>query len=68
MEPSVDYIIRSLRESASYIVNGLKHLGGEELETFFGGKNVFKNILEYDEGSYPEEDLRSAADRRREQY
>lgn len=61
MEPSVDYIIRSLREAASYIVNGLKHLGGAELETFFGGKNVFKNILEYDEGSYPEEDLRSAA-------
>jgi hypothetical protein len=61
VEPSVDYIIRSLRESASYIVNGLKHLAGAELETFFGGKNVFKNILEYDEGSYPEEDLKSAA-------
>ena len=60
IEPSVDYIIRSLRESASYVVNGLKHLGSSELETFFGGKNVFKNILEYGEGSYPEEDLRSA--------
>jgi len=61
VEPSIDYIIRSLRESATYIVNGLRHVTGSELETFFGGKNVFKNILEYDEGSYPEEDLRSAA-------
>ncbi|MDH2901649.1 MAG: N-6 DNA methylase [archaeon] len=61
IEPSVDYIIKSLREAAQYVVNGLRHVKGAELESFFGGKNVFKNILEYEEGAYPEEDLRSAA-------
>ncbi|MEM2585059.1 MAG: N-6 DNA methylase, partial [Thermoproteota archaeon] len=61
VEPSIEYIMRSLRESVLYILNGLRHLKGYELEVFFGGKDVFKNILQYEEGKYPVEELRSAA-------
>ncbi|MEM2099958.1 MAG: N-6 DNA methylase [Thermoproteota archaeon] len=61
VEPSIDYIMKSLRESVLYIQNGLRHLKGYELEVFFGGKDVFKNILQYEEGKYPVEELRSAA-------
>ncbi len=61
VEPSIEYIMKSLRESVLYILNGLRHLKGYELEVFFGGKDVFKNILQYEEGKYPVEELRSAA-------
>ncbi|MEM3389001.1 MAG: N-6 DNA methylase, partial [Thermoproteota archaeon] len=61
VEPSIEYIMKSLRESVLYILNGLRHLKGYELEVFFGGKDVFKNILRYEEGKYPVEELRSAA-------
>jgi hypothetical protein len=61
VEPSIDYIIDSLRESALYLLNGLKHLTSVELEGFFGGEDVFKNILQYEEGKYPVEELKLAA-------
>ncbi|MEM4140020.1 MAG: N-6 DNA methylase [Nitrososphaeria archaeon] len=60
IEPSVDYIISSLRTATNYILNGLRHVAGEQLEGIFGGKNVFKNILTYEEERYPIEDLRLA--------
>jgi type I restriction-modification system DNA methylase subunit len=61
VEPSIDYIISSLRQSALYLLNGLKHLSSKELEGFFGGEEVFKNILQYEEGKYPVEELKLAA-------
>jgi hypothetical protein len=61
VEPSIDYIINSLQESAKYILNGLRHLTSTQLEGFFGGKDVFKNILQYEEGKYPIEELKLAA-------
>ena len=61
VEPSVPYIIETLRQSAQYIVNGLRHLSSQQLEEFFGGKHVFQNILQYEEQKYPLEDLRLAA-------
>ncbi|MFH7835871.1 MAG: N-6 DNA methylase [Candidatus Aenigmatarchaeota archaeon] len=62
VEPSIDYMIKSLRDSAKYIINGLRHLSGSQLEGIFGGKSVFKNILQYEkEEKYPVEDLRLAA-------
>ena len=61
VEPSIDYIIDSLRESAKYILNGLRHLTDAQLEGFFGGEDVFKNILQYEEGKYPIEELKLAA-------
>jgi len=36
-------------------------LSGEELEDIFGGKEVFKNILQYEEQKYPVETLRLAS-------
>lgn len=61
IEPNITYIISALRETANYIVAGLRHLSGKSLQDFFGGENVFKNILQYEEKEYPEEDLRLAA-------
>jgi len=36
-------------------------LSGQELEDIFGGKEVFKNILQYEEQKYPVETLRLAS-------
>jgi DNA-binding ferritin-like protein (Dps family) len=61
VEPSTDYIIKALRDSAEYITFTLKYLSGKELEDIFGGKEVFKNILQYEEQKYPVETLRLAS-------
>jgi uncharacterized protein YeeX (DUF496 family) len=61
VEPSTDYIIKALRDSAMYITLTLKYLSGKELEDIFGGKEVFKNILQYEEKKYPVETLRLAS-------
>lgn len=61
VEPNMDYIIRALRESAQYITNTLRYLSGKELEALFGGKEVFENILQYEEEKYPIEALRLAS-------
>ena len=39
----------------------LKYSSGQELEDIFGGKEVFKNILQYEEQKYPVETLRLAS-------
>ena len=61
VEPGIGFIIKSLREAATYIRNGLRYAGASELESFFGGRGVFENILQYEQKKYPIEDLRSAA-------
>jgi len=61
VEPSTDYIIKALRDSAEYITVAMKYLSGKELEDIFGGKEVFKNILQYEEQKYPVETLRLAS-------
>lgn len=61
VEPSVGYIIGTLRDIASEITAGLRHLSGSQLEDLFGGKHVFENILLYEENKYPEEELRLAS-------
>jgi hypothetical protein len=61
VEPSTDYIIKALRDSAMYITATLKYLSGKKLEDIFGGKEVFKNILQYEEQEYPLESLRLAS-------
>lgn len=61
VEPSIDYIIRALRETALTIATGLQHLRGAHLGELFGGKEVFENILQYEERDYPEESLRLAS-------
>jgi type I restriction-modification system DNA methylase subunit len=61
VEPSTDYIIKALREAAMYITLTLKYLSGKELEDLLGGREVFKNILQYEEEKYPIETLRLAS-------
>ncbi|HLI47027.1 MAG TPA: N-6 DNA methylase [Geobacterales bacterium] len=60
-EPLIHDIVTTLRDGALYLVNGLAHLAGSELIAFFGGENVFKNILEHKEDSHTVEEMRLAA-------
>jgi hypothetical protein len=59
--PSIDFIIKSLREAAMQLISGLKHLTSKELEGFFGGGNVFRHILQFEENKYPVEELKMGA-------
>jgi hypothetical protein len=61
IEPNLGFIIDTLRDAASAITISLRHLTGKEIEELFGGEHVFKNILAYEEGKYPVEDLRLAS-------
>jgi type I restriction-modification system DNA methylase subunit len=61
VEPSIEYIISTLRDIASAITAALKYLSGEQLQDLFGGRDVFENILQYEEGKYPIEELRLAS-------
>jgi type I restriction-modification system DNA methylase subunit len=61
IEPSIEYIINTLRDVANVITTGLRDLSGEQLQNLFGGKDVFENILQYEEGKYPIEELRLAS-------
>lgn len=62
IEPDIKSIIKILRESAQYIMTGLRSLSGFELEDLFGGEDVFRIILQcFEKEKYPVEDLRLAA-------
>ena len=60
-EPVISDIVSTLRDSALYLVNGLANLANSDLITFFGGENVFKNILEHKEDKHTIEEMRLAA-------
>ena len=60
-EPVISDIVATLRDSAVYLVNGLANLAGSDLISFFGGENVFKNILEHKEDKHTIEEMRLAA-------
>lgn len=62
VEPSIEWIIKSLREAAEYVTSGLRHLPSSQMEDIFGGEHVFKNILKYKEKEkYPIGELRLAS-------
>jgi len=61
VEPSTEYIIRTLQNAATYITATMRYLTGKEIEDLFGGKEVFGNILQYEEEKYPVEALRLAS-------
>lgn len=61
VEADTGFAIRVLRDAVSYITASVRQLRGKELEDIFGGKTVFENILEYEEGKYPVEEMRQAA-------
>jgi hypothetical protein len=60
VEVDTGFAIRVLRDAVDYITTSVKQLQGKELEDIFGGKNVFENVLQYEEGRYPLEEMRRA--------
>ncbi|RJS88682.1 hypothetical protein CW700_07035 [Candidatus Bathyarchaeota archaeon] len=61
VEPDTSLAIRVLNDAVDYITLSMLQMGEEELEDIFGGKTVFENILQYEEGRYPLEEMRRAA-------
>jgi len=61
VEADTGFAIRVLRDAVNYITASVRQLRGKELEDIFGGKTVFENILQYEEGKYPLEEMRQAA-------
>jgi methylase of polypeptide subunit release factors len=61
VEADTGFAIRVLRDAVSYITASVRQLRDKELEDIFGGKTVFENILQYEEGKYPLEEMRQAA-------
>jgi type I restriction-modification system DNA methylase subunit len=61
VEADTSFAIKVLTEAVTSITASVKRLRGKELEDIFGGKTVFENILQYDEGRYPLEEMRQAA-------
>jgi len=51
VEADTGFAIKVLRDAVSYITASVRQLRGKELEDIFGGKTVFENILQYEEGS-----------------
>lgn len=60
VEVDTGFAIRVLRDAVDYIATAVKQLQGQELEDVFGGKSVFENVLQYEEGRYPLEEMRRA--------
>jgi hypothetical protein len=60
VEVDTGFAIRILRDAVDYITTSIKQLQGKELEDIFGGKSVFENVLQYEEGRYPLEEMRRA--------
>ena len=61
IEPRIEYIIDTLRRASEYLTSVLSYLTINDVEKFFGGKSVFKNILQYEEGKIPIDSLRLAS-------
>jgi len=61
VEADTGFAIRILRDAVDYVTASIKQLQSEELEDIFGGKSVFENVLQYEEGKYPLEEMRRAA-------
>ena len=61
VEPDTSLAISVLNDAVDYVTLKMLQLHEEELEDIFGGKTVFENILQYEEGKYPLEEMRRAA-------
>jgi len=60
VEADTGFAIKVLTEAVEYLTASVKVLKDTELEDIFGGKSVFENILQYEEGHYPLEEMRQA--------
>ena len=61
VEADTSFAIKVLTEAVQSITVSVRMLRKEELEDIFGGKTVFENILQYEEGRYPLDEMRQAA-------
>lgn len=61
IEADTSIAIRALSDVVDYITASTRQLEGKELEDIFGGEAVFENLLQYEKGKYPIEEMRKAA-------
>lgn len=61
VEADTGFAIKVLTQAVDSITLSVRSLKGEDLEEIFGGKTVFENILQYEEGHYPLDEMRQAA-------
>jgi hypothetical protein len=61
IEVDTGFAIKVLTELVESMTLTVKSLRTKDLEEIFGGKTVFENILEYEEGHYPVDEMRQAA-------
>ena len=61
VEADTGFAIRVLRDVVDFVTASVRQLQSKDLEDIFGGRNVFENVLQYEEGKYPLEEMRRAA-------
>jgi len=61
VEADTGFAIKILTEAVDSMTLTVKSLKSKDLEEIFGGKTVFENILQYEEGHYPLDEMRQAA-------
>lgn len=61
VEPDTDFVVRVLSSAVDRLNVDLRHLEPSQLNDIFGGKSVFENILQQEEGKYPVVEMRKAA-------
>jgi len=61
IQPDTSLAISVLNEAVELLTSNTILMNQDSIEDLFGGKNVFENILEYDEGNYPLNEMRKAA-------
>ena len=60
-EPDTGLTIATLRDAVEYLSASLVRVDLDEIEQVFGGMTVFENILQFEKGKYPVQELRRAA-------
>jgi len=60
-EPDTGLTIAAIRDAVEYLSASLIKIDIEEIQQVFGGITVFENILQFEKGSYPVQELRKAA-------
>jgi SAM-dependent methyltransferase len=61
IEPDTSLAISVLTDAVDYITASTLEMDEKELKDIFGGKTVFDNILQYEDGKYPLNEMRKAA-------
>ena len=61
LEADTGFAIKVLTEAVDTMALSLRSLKTQDIEEIFGGKTVFENILQYEEGHYPLDEMKQAA-------